>query len=136
MDPEHDRATHTYNFTTASGPQLQLPTDAKPYEYYTYFLGDDYLAMMITGTNTYAENKISELRRTGKLTRGSRWNNWKPVTETEMRAVMAIIINMGIMKTSWECYIPFFHDVMGRNRFQQIFWNLHIPTTSSVKSLS
>ena len=92
--------------------------------------------LMITGTNTYAENKISELRHTGKLTRGSRWNNWKPVTETEMGAVMAIIINMGIMsipnleaywKMLWECYIPFFHDVMGRNRFQQIFWNLHIP---------
>ena len=57
----------------------------------------------------------------------------------EMRAVIAIIINMGVLsipdleaywKTSWECYIPFFHDVMGRNRFQEIFWNLHIPQPS------
>ena len=92
--------------------------------------------MMITGTNNYAEQKITELSRTGKLTHGSRWNRWKPVSAEEMRAVMAIIINMGVMsipdleaywKTSWECYIPFFHDVMGRNRFQEIFWNLHIP---------
>ena len=52
VDPKHDRATHTFNFTTASGPQLQLPTDAKPYEYYTYFLGDDYLAMMISGVSS------------------------------------------------------------------------------------
>ena len=92
--------------------------------------------MIIAGTNTYAEQKIEGLRRSGRLTRGSWWNHWRPVTTDEMRAVMAIIINMGIMsipvleaywKTSWECYIPFFHDVMGRNRFQEIFWNLHIP---------
>ena len=97
------------------------------------------MQMIITGTNTYAEQKIGELRRTGKLTRGSRWNQWKPVSAEEMRAVIAIIINMGVLstpdleaywKTSWECYIPFFHDVMGRNRFQEIFWNLHIPQPS------
>lgn len=54
-----------------------------------------------------------------------------------MKAVLAIVINMGVLscpdiegywKTSWECYIPFFHDVMGRNRFQEIFWNLHVPS--------
>ena len=92
--------------------------------------------MMVTGTNAYAEEKIQKLRQTGRLSRGSRWHKWKPVTVQEMKAVMAIIINMGIMsipdmeaywKTSWECYIPFFHDIMGRNRFQEIFWNLHIP---------
>ena len=139
VDNTHDTQTHSFNFTSASGPQFQYSTDAKPYEYYTQFLGDDFLVMMIAGTNTYAEHKISELRRTGKLTRDSRWHRWKPVTMQEMRAVMAIIINMGIMnipdleaywKTSWECYIPFFHDVMGRNRFQEIFWNLHIPQPS------
>jgi hypothetical protein len=85
---------------------------------------------------THAEEKIQKLRQTSRLTRGSRWNKWKPVTVQEMKAVMAIIINMGIIgipvmeaywKTTWECYIPFFHDVMSRNRFQEIFWNLHIP---------
>ena len=92
--------------------------------------------MLITGTNYYAQYKIAELSRTGKLTHGSRWNRWRPVTAEEMRAVIAIIINMRVMsisdleaywKTSWEFYIPFFHDVMGRNRFQEIFLNLHIP---------
>ena len=124
------------NLCSACGPQFQYASDAKPYEYYTHFLGDDFLAMMITGTNTYAEHKITELHQTGKLTRVSRWHRWKPVTMEEMRA---IIINIGIMsipdleaywKTSWECYMPFFHDVMGRNRFKEIYWNLHIPQPS------
>ena len=36
----------------------------------------------------------------------------------------------GYWKTSRECYItyiPFFHDVLSRNRFEEIFWMLHIP---------
>ena len=33
-------------------------------EYFTHFRGDDILAMMITGTNAYAEQKIAELRHT------------------------------------------------------------------------
>ena len=95
--------------------------------------------MLVTGTNMYAEEKIEKLRQAGRLSRGSRWHKWKPVSIEEMRAVMAIIINMGIMsipdleaywKTSWECFIPFYHDVMGHNRFQEIFWNLHIPKPS------
>ena len=136
VDNTQDTEQQSLHFTAVSGSKLTLTHDSKPYEFYTHFLGDDFLAMIIAGTNTYAEQKIEGLRRSGRLTRGSRWNHWRPVTTDEMRAVMAIIINMGIMsipvleaywKTSWECYIPFFHDVMGRNRFQEIFWNLHIP---------
>ena len=53
-----------------------------------------------------------------------------------MKAVLAIMINMGIVhcpeiedywKTSWESYIPFFHDVLPRNQFGEIFWMLHLP---------
>ena len=134
VDHTHDSQRHSFLFTPPSGPRLQF---SKPYEYYTHFLGDAFLVMMIRGTNTYAEHKISELRRLERLSRESRWNRWKPVTEEEMRAVIVVIINMGIpdlesyWKTSWECYIPFFHDVIGRNRFQEIFWNLHIPQPSS-----
>ena len=136
VNSARDNATNSFNFTRTSGPRVNLPEDAMPYDYYSHFLGDDFLDMMVTSTNTYAEEKIEKLRQAGQLSRGSRWNKWKPVTVQEMRAVMAIIINMGIMsipdleaywKTSWECYIPFFHDVMSRNRFQEIFWNLHIP---------
>ena len=136
VDSTHDQPSNPLNFSASSGPSHSLPQDATPYDYYKLFLGDDFLEMMVTGTNAYAEEKIQKLRQTGRLSRGSRWHKWKPVTVQEMKAVMAIIINMGIMsipdmeaywKTSWECYIPFFHDIMGRNQFQEIFWNLHIP---------
>ena len=67
---------------------------------------------------------------------------WRPVTTKEMKAVLAVIINMGVIhwperasywKTSWESYIPFFHDVLPQNRFEEIFWMLHLQedTTST-----
>ena len=29
-------------------------------------------------------------------------------------------------KTSWVCHIPFFRNVLSRDRFQEIFWMLHV----------
>ena len=98
--------------------------------------------MLVDGTNEYAGDVIAEKERGGKLTPKSRWVKWRLVTTEEMKAVLAVIINMGVMhcperasywKTSWESYIPFFHDVLPRNRFEEIFWMLHLQedTTST-----
>ena len=92
--------------------------------------------MIVDGTNEYARMVIDEKKRTGKLKPNSRWRKWSHVTINEMKAVLAITINMGILhcperegywKTSWESYIPFFHDILSRNQFEEIFWMLHIP---------
>ena len=104
--------------------------------------------MLVDGTNEYAGDVIAEKERGGKLTPKSRWVKWRPVTTEEMKAVLAVIINMGVMhcperasywKTSWESYIPFFHDVLPCNRFdpcnrfEEIFCMLHLQddTTST-----
>ena len=50
--------------------------------------------MLVDGTNKYAEEVIAEKERAGFLTPGS---NWKPVTTSEMKAVLAVIINMGVV---------------------------------------
>ena len=61
-----------------------------------------------------------------------------------MRAVLAIMLNTRIIhcpdiesywKKSWECNIPFFHDVFPRDRFEAIFWTLHIKTISTRRRL-
>ena len=31
-------------------------------------------------------------------------------------------------KTSWVCQVPFFRDILPRDRFQEIFWMLHVGT--------
>ena len=54
-----------------------------------------------------------------------------------MLGFLAIILNMGIIelpdiesywKTSWSCRVPFFSQILPRDRFQEIFWMLHIGT--------
>ena len=102
------------------------------------FFDDSLIALLVDGTNEYAKAVIDEKDRTGKLTPGSRWRKWKEVTASEMKVVLAVIINMGVIhvpevedywKTSWESYIPSFHDILPRNRFQEVFWMLHITNT-------
>ena len=75
--------------------------------------------------------KYDTLKTAGQLGPSSRLGKWSPVSTLEMKAFLAIIINMGIInlpkipdywKTSWESNIPFFGRVMSRNRFQDIFF--------------
>ena len=51
VDSLHDQTRNSPTFTAASGPLLGLPSDARPYDYYSHFLGDEFLQMMVTGTN-------------------------------------------------------------------------------------
>lgn len=86
-------------------------------------------------TNRYADERIDKLRTIGRLTPRSRFANWKPVTEPEMLGFFGVIINMGLIQlptlesywnSSWIGKIPFFGRAFQRNRFEQIFWMLHV----------
>ena len=83
----------------------------------------------------YAAERIEKLESANQLTRKSRYANWKPVTPMEMEGFLAIIVNMGLIQlpdiesywnTSWVGHIPFFGRMFSRNRFEQIFWMLHV----------
>ena len=83
-------------------------------------MDDVVLKMIMDRTNEYTRMVIAEKKWTGKLKPKSRWRKWSHITINEMKSVLAIIINMGIMhcplregywKTSWKSYILFFHDV-------------------------
>ena len=96
--------------------------------------------MLVDGTNEYARSRIDEMSRTGKLKEKSRWRRWKDTTLDELKKVLAVVVNMGIIqvpelemywKTAWESNIPFFHDVLSRNRFEEIFWMLHLPLSTT-----
>jgi hypothetical protein len=112
-------------FCQQPGPRITLQPTATPLDFFTLFFDDAIKEMLVDGTNSYAADVIAEKERAGLLTPQSRWRSWKPVSVDEMKAVLALIINMGVIhcperegywKTSWESYIPFFHDVLPRNR--------------------
>ena len=86
-------------------------------------------------TYRYAAARIDALRQADHLTPRSRFMNWQPISVSDLRAFLAVILNMGLIEvptlegywsTSWECEIPFFRRVMSRDRFLQIFWMLHV----------
>ena len=67
----------------------------------------------------------------------SRLKKWTPVTTTEMYGFLAVIMNMCIINvpelasywsTSWTTSIPFFGELFSRNRFEILFWKLHVSS--------
>ena len=101
--------------------------------------------MLVNETNEYARSRINEMSRTGKLKEKSRWRRWKDTTLDELKKVLAVVVNMGIIqvpelemywKTSWESNIPFIHDVLSRNRLNEIFWMLHLPLSITATQTS
>ena len=89
-------------------------------------------------TNSYARTRLS----TVTLPRRSLFQNWRDITQIEMRAFIGMIINMGLTQLSdikdyWSTHttlnLPFFRSVFSRDRFLQIYWMLHVgelPSTT------
>ena len=137
---EEDETPPEFPFTQQPGPTITLDSDSEPHEFYQLFVDDALLQMLVDGTNEYARSRIDEMSRTGKLKEKSRWRRWKDTTLDELKKVLAVVVNMGIIqvpelemywKTAWESNIPFFHDVLSRNRFEEIFWMLHLPLSTT-----
>ena len=70
-----------------------------------------------------------------KLSSHSRFRKWKAITKLDLKGFLAGVDQHGhhqasgsesYWKTTWTCEIPFFGMLMRRNRFQEIFWMLHI----------
>ena len=117
---------------------IGLSRSASPIEYFQLFFTTSVLQYIIEKTNEYARatlNAIPPRRR-------SLFRNWKDVTMREMKAFLAVVIQMGLvqlsdMKDYWSTHatlnFPFFWSIFSRDRFLQIFWMLHvgnIPSTS------
>ena len=85
----------------------------------------------VKGTNAYFVHKRQKETHGGS----SRWKSWADCTEDEIKKMFALIIVMGLVgkadlpsywSTEEMCATPFFRKVMSRNRFLQLYWNLHM----------
>ena len=121
-------------------PGRTTPSGSAPVEYFQMFFDNTVIDMLVNGTNQHVAEIIARKQSAGAFTPRSRWRKWRPVTPQEMKAVLVVIINMGVMhcldltsywKTSWESNVPFFHDVFSWDRFESIYWGLHIIPSSS-----
>ena len=81
-------------------------------------------------TNIYAQNRLA----TDALRHHSRMKKWVPVTVSEMKVFIAVVMSMGLngnadLESYWSTddvlQITFYSKVMTRDRFLLILSNLH-----------
>lgn len=111
-----------------------------PIDYFQLFFTDELLLEIMKETNRYAKEKI---QKNTPLRKKSMWWRWKDISLPELKAFLGILINMGMnekpeiddyFSTDWVDYSPFYKDVLSKERFQQIFWSLHVspPPTGPI----
>lgn len=134
---EDDNYYHNIKFSVGEnvvGPKVPSSCTS-PLEFFELFFTSTLLKKIVSETNAYAAKIISEKT----LSKYSIWQNWKDVTESEMRAFIGVIINMGlVVSPTLESYwsrafhlkMSFFRTIFSRKRFFQIFWSLHLETIS------
>ncbi|XP_033354739.1 piggyBac transposable element-derived protein 4-like isoform X1 [Bombus vosnesenskii] len=119
-----------FSFTEGTGPQPSLTNKSKPIDYFNLFIDSFLLTLMVHETNKYAEQLI----KSRKITQRSRMKLWKPVTLLEIKAFIAVLLEMGITRrptifsywTENSRSIPWFSKMFSRNRFQLIYQCFHL----------
>ena len=115
------------------GPNLAQDCDFEtPQDYFTSFFSEEVFELIVKETNVYA-NLLRDKQQ--PLAPRSRLANWKDVDVAEMKAFIGLILNMGMIRvptlqdywsTDITTHIPFFSQVMSRDRFLQILSCLHL----------
>ena len=110
--------------------------DPSPLEFFNCFFDDVMWDVLVQQTNLYAQNRLA----TDALRHQSRMQKWVPVTVSEMKVFIAVVMSMGLNgKADLESYwstddvlqIPFYSKVMTRDRFLLILSNLHISDNNN-----
>lgn len=122
-----------FPFTETNRMLVDLPAEAKPYDYFRLFVDNGFLENIITETNKYAENLF--LSRCGN--ERSRITDWKDLKEEELLKFIGLVYHMGNVKLNklqdyWRTSRLFnfkcFADHMSRDRFLVILRSLHFST--------
>ncbi|KAI4487100.1 hypothetical protein M0802_012014 [Mischocyttarus mexicanus] len=134
---DHDRQ---YNprpvFSETIGPKYMPPNISQPIEYFNLFFTLKFLKMLKTETNRYARQFLKHPR----VPRSSRVLVGKKTTIAELRAFIAVLLEMGITRrptlfSYWSRnyrYILWFGQMFSRNRFQLLCKFFHIVGNSTI----
>lgn len=90
-EPEYDFTENVVNIPDA------MKKNPQPYDFFKLLLPDDFLEHIVTETNRYAEQTITNLRNTKKLKPGSSVNNWKEVSKENVMVYIGLIYWMGLL---------------------------------------
>ncbi|XP_054260166.1 piggyBac transposable element-derived protein 4-like [Macrosteles quadrilineatus] len=113
------------------------PRNSKPIAYFNLFFPYAIWMLFTTETNAYASREVTRRRLSGELRGQSRLRHWVDVTYSEMKKYIALVINMGLIgkknlidywDQSFSQRVPFFPEIMSRNRFQAISSMFHLTS--------
>ena len=125
-----DTPPQAATFTPTLSPNVQSSCRT-PEQCFSLFFDDALFDYLVCKTKEYAQEKLTS----SQLTKYALYRSWKSVTGDEMKAFIAVILNMGIIQLSdlkdyWSTNdttnLPFFRSVFSRDWLFQIFGALHV----------
>jgi len=120
----------TNNFFETPGPRRAPPPDASPITYFDLYFTMALLESIVRETNRYA----SQCLTSQFFSENSRVRKWTPTSVSEIRAFIAVILEMGITRrptiySYWKKdsrHIPWFRTMFSRDRFQLLLKFFHL----------
>ena len=121
----------SFPFEENSGMNVNIPDGDDPSFYLRLLLTDELIKSILQCTNVYAQRVINSSR---PLRRRSVLNEWRNVTEEEIKKFLGLILHMGLVSMPTYCEYwsksrlysnELFPSVMPRERFQVIMRFLH-----------
>uniref|UniRef100_UPI00358E4AC7 uncharacterized protein n=1 Tax=Myxine glutinosa TaxID=7769 RepID=UPI00358E4AC7 len=101
VDREVDDCPAQFHFNARPGPPDVPGADAAPVEYFLTLLGDAFVDNLVQATNQYGDDRVRQLAGSVRgLPSNSRFHKWRHTTVAEMRAFLALTINMGLIRKS------------------------------------
>ncbi|XP_047106833.1 piggyBac transposable element-derived protein 4-like [Schistocerca piceifrons] len=137
MDEASDNPSPpSFVYAEVPGPK-HIPANATPIDFFNLFFSLQLFTIMVTETNRYARQVIQSMH----LSPNSRIKQWQPTTVAEMRAFIAVILNMGLIKkptifsywsTDANLLTLWFSQMFSRNRFQLLLRFFHYVDNSKL----
>lgn len=107
---------------------IETLIEGSPYDFYSLFLDDDLIHLLVEETNRYAKSLLST-----RISPHSRLHTWVDVTSVEMKTFLGIIMWMGLcpqpsIASYWkksEIYASNIPKYMTRKRFELLLRSFH-----------
>ena len=114
-------------FSQAVGPTTILPVGALALDFFVLFMSNRILQNILRETNRYASHTLQAKNKDP--------TTWKQLSMEELKAFFGLLVAMSIHKlpclrdywsSDWVLSVPAFSRIMPRNRFLDIWNNIHL----------
>ena len=120
-------------FSKAVGSSRVMPEEASALDFFLLFVDNRMMNNMVRETNRYAYQTLEAKHKDPSA--------WNEVALQELKAFLGLLIAMSIHRlpslrdywsSDWVLGVPAFSKIMARNRFLEIWSNLHLSDNSKM----